>query len=224
MPQINASTIEGANGSLPYSETPDECPICLRGTNPRAVGGVVVGVFNSVGSKLTIAFQCTWNDCNETFLAYYVSVPGKGYSLLRVAPKNAAKAVFPDSITAVSPDFVKIYNQAMMAESIELDQITGIGLRKALEFLIKDFLINQEPTKADEIKGKLLGKCINDYVADPNIKATAKLATWLGNDETHYVKRWEDKDINDLKVLIRLTVNWIDSVLLTQQYVKEMNP
>jgi hypothetical protein len=85
-------------------------------------------------------------------------------------------------------------------------------------------LINQEPAKAEEIKGKLLGKCIHEDVTDPNVKATAKLATWLGNDETHYIRKWEDKDINDLKILIRLTVNWIDNVLLTQKYLKEMTP
>jgi hypothetical protein len=28
------------------------------------------------------------------------------------------------------------------------------------------------------------------------------------------------KDINDLKTLIQLTVNWIDNVLLTEQYLK----
>lgn len=38
----------------------------------------------------------------------------------------------------VSPQFVEIYNQAKAAESFQLDQITGLGLRKALEFLIKD--------------------------------------------------------------------------------------
>ena len=31
----------------------------------------------------------------------------------------------------------------------------------------------------------------------------------LGDDETHYERRWIDKDLNDLKNLIRLTVNWI---------------
>jgi len=134
------------------------------------------------------------------------------------------EANFSESIADVSSDFIEIYNQAMTAESHGLDQITGIGLRKALEFLIKDFLINQYPSKAEEIKGKTLGKCIDEDVADPNVKASAKLATWLANDETHYVRKWEDKDINDLKILIRLTVNWIDSVLLTQKYVKSMNP
>ncbi len=42
--------------------------------------------------------------------------------------------------------------------------------------------------------------------------------------ETHYIRKWEDKDVDDLKLLIRLTVNWIESHILTAQYTKEMKP
>lgn len=48
-------------------------------------------------------------------------------------------------------------------------------------------------------------------------------AVWLGNDETHYVRKWEEKDVNDLKLLVRLTVNWIDNVLLTKKYIADMS-
>ena len=37
------------------------------------------------------------------------------------------------------------------------------------------------------------------------------------------MRKWEDKDINDLKTLIKLTMNWIESFLLTEHYKKEMN-
>ena len=36
--------------------------------------------------------------------------------------------------------FLTIYNQSLSAEDNNLDQIAGIGYRKALEFLIKDYL------------------------------------------------------------------------------------
>ena len=54
------------------------------------------------------------------------------------------------------------------------------------------------------------------------MRAAAKRATWLGNDETHYVRRWEDKDITDLKNLVRLTVNAVENAILMRQYEKEM--
>jgi hypothetical protein len=45
---------------------------------------------------------------------------------------------------------------------------------------------------------------------------------WLGNDGTHYMRTWQDKDINDLKLLVRLTASWIETVLLTEKYKQAM--
>ena len=70
----------------------------------------------------------------------------------------------------------------------------------ALEFLIKDYACLENPDKEEVIKKTLLGKCINEYILDSNVKACAKRATWLGNDETHYVRKWTDQDISDLKI------------------------
>jgi len=104
-----------------------------------------------------------------------------------------------------------------------LTEIVGIGFRKSIEFLIKDFAAKQNPSKETEIKSAFLGKCIEVYIEDANVKQCAKRATWLANDETHYVRKWENKDITDLKLLIHLTVNWIDNVLLTQKYTNDMS-
>ncbi len=225
MRQVNASSIDGTSGTLNFTPPPDYCPICNRGTDPRTLGGVLIGNFNQGDSKLRITFQCTWRDCLESFLGYYSfgAAGSNEYHLQGVRPKNAKNHEFSELVADVSPTFVSIFNQAIAAEAQGLDEIAGIGLRKALEFLVKDFLSAQHPTKAEAIKRTALGICIEEHVADANLKATAKRATWLGNDETHYVRKWEDKDIEDLKVLIRVTVNWIDNVLLTQKYTREMN-
>ena len=55
-----------------------------------------------------------------------------------------------------------------------------------------------------------------------NVKTCAKRAAWLGNDETHFVRKWEGKDIEDLKTLIQLTINWIQSDILTRDYEEKM--
>jgi len=117
---------------------------------------------------------------------------------------------------------VEIYNQALAAEAGDLTEIVGIGLRKAVEFLIKDFAIHQKPSDEQDIKKSFLGNCIKNYIDDPNIKECATRAAWLGNDETHYLRKWVEKDISDLKLLIQLTVNWIENVLLTKQYIDDM--
>lgn len=96
---------------------------------------------------------------------------------------------FSQIIKDVSSSFESIYNQAFCADQMSLDQICGPGYRKALEYLIKDYLmleIEDEEQKS-KIKNKFLGTCIQEDVVDERIKAVAKRALWLGNDVTHYV-------------------------------------
>ena len=228
--QIQAATLDAGVFAPSYTPTPSECPRCHTNVYPRTVLAVLIGDLDHQGSSLQIAFHCTNVACQELFIGYYDltneedQVPHIFYLLTETAPTTPVKAVFSDSISAVSPNFEEIYNQAIAAEAAGLDQITGIGLRKALEFLIKDFAITQRPADTEAIQRCQLAQCINNYVADTNVKTCAARATWLGNDETHYIRKWVDKDINDLKTLIKLTVNWIDNVLLTEQYLKTMNP
>jgi len=129
--------------------------------------------------------------------------------------------IFPE-VAEVSPTFKTIYEQASAAENYGLDQISGVGYRKALEFLIKDFCIYKMPDDEEKIKSSLLGQVISNHVEDANLKTCANRAAWLGNDETHYVRKWEDKDINDLKTLIELSCVWIKSNVLTEKYLEEM--
>lgn len=135
-----------------------------------------------------------------------------------------SKKVFSDIINSISPSFVSIYNQAYHGEQMNLDQICGVGYRKALEFLIKDYLISRETDEQtiDNIKKKFLNNCIQENVQNDNIKNVAKRAVWLGNDETHYVRQWADKDVNNLKQLIDLTVRWIENEIETERVLQEM--
>jgi hypothetical protein len=122
----------------------------------------------------------------------------------------------------VSPTFCEIYGQIENAKADGLDQLVGIGLRKALEFLVKDFAKSEHPEALESIERTPLGKCIDTYISDQNVLQCAKRAAWLGNDETHYIRKWTDKDVSDLHLLVRLTVNWVDNHLLTKKYISEM--
>lgn len=105
---------------------------------------------------------------------------------------------------------------------MKLSQIMGVGYRKALEFLIKDYLISLHPDKDASIKAKLLGRCISDDINDIKIKSVAERATWIGNDETHYVRKWEDKDVSHLKALIDLCLHWIEAEISTRKLLENM--
>ncbi len=197
---------------------PLECPECHQKTTPNYINHRIA---NNSGLLYANLF-CPNPKCEKSYVAEYQLKENRKFYLTQIVNGKPKEAFFSNEIIEISPMFLKVYNESFTAEQIGLNEISGVGYRKALEFLIKDFLIKNIPEKEDEIKNKFLGRCINDLVQDPKIKATAKRAAWLGNDHTHYVKKWENKDLNDLKKLIRLTVNWVESEILTSELEDSM--
>ena len=163
---------------------------------------------------------------NESCKQHFILALDKNAKFTRVVPNvKPMSKVFSEIITSISSQFASIYNQAYYAEQMRLDQICGVGYRKALEFLIKDYLLSKETDEQviENIKKKFLNNCIQENVQNDNIKNVAKRAVWLGNDETHYVRQWEDKDVQYLKKLIDLTVRWIENEIETERVLQEIN-
>lgn len=224
MPNI---TIEGTE-IVQYDHAPDICPQCHHALNPKLLIATLSGKSNEMNTLLEIAYKCTQRSCQSMFIGQYTRRAHQGgkkvgdFKYIKSVPvKNKAPDIFPE-VEEISPSFKTIFTQASTAESYGLNEISGVGYRKALEFLIKDYCIHQKPDKTDEIKSSFLGVVIDTYVDDANLKACAKRAAWLGNDETHYVRKWDDKDINDLKMLINLSCVWVRSNILTEQYMNDM--
>ncbi len=224
MPQLN---MHGQN--YDYDKNPDHCPICHSGVEPVNLTQNVVTRDRNRGNVLQIIYCCPKHDCQRAFIATYrqntnfqIHRPDGEFILRSTAPFAAEEPKTPEEITAISPDYTNLITQSSAAEHYQLDQIAGVGYRKALEYLIKDYAIHKKPDDEKNIKSIFLGNCIKDYVDDANVRACAERAAWLGNDETHYVRKWEEKDINDLKILIQLTEAWIINNLLTEKYMSEM--
>src|SRR6267378_1285279 len=222
--QLQASIATQATRAVSLSGYPDECPRCHTKVVPRYLG-TFTGML-SPDSHVEEAFQCTNAKCGGLFIGIYrpsnIGVNPPRYQFLGSTPLEPRKPEVPQSVSELSPVFFETYSQALVGESLGLTQLTGIGLRKALEFLVKDFASKENPSAQAEIAQKALGRCINDYIADPNVKGMAKRAAWLGNDETHYLRKWDNKDISDLKILLKLTINGIENVLLTKKFIAEM--
>ena len=91
--------------------------------------------------------------------------------------------------------------------------------------MIKDYLISKEKDEkvVENIKNKFLNNCIQEDVQNENIKNVAKRAVWLGNDETHYIRKWADKDVSHLKQLIELTIRWIENEVETERVLQEIS-
>ncbi len=202
---------------------PDICPCCKHAIKPTVLHKQIIENIDA-NISLYITYLCP--HCLDAFISKFSNCnihtysSSKGFKFLKldyIAPNRFIKENFEQCINEISPMFVKIYNQALSAENSNLDEIAGIGYRKALEFLIKDFLIIELPDKKESIRKTLLGTCINNFIENQQLKTVASRATWLGNDQTHYEQIFKDKDISDLKRLIKLSVNWISIISLTHE-------
>jgi hypothetical protein len=172
------------NGYVEIDAHPDHCPVCHSKVVPRVLWVTSGGRIYSAAFE--VLYQCPNSQCDEIFIGYFCHNNHGGARLFRTRPFEPAQITLAECIQEVSPKFCEIYDQAHKAEGYSLLQVCGVGYRKALEFLIKDYLIKKHPEDEAAIKAKPLGKCIDDDVEDPKTKAVAKRATWLGNDETHY--------------------------------------
>lgn len=222
MINITSHDIEEKPKTVQIDHHPDECPDCHRGMEPVCLWQ---SFLNRNDKTLHIVYRCSRLICQNVFLANY-RCPNNdldSFFFESAVPQAGTRKNFEDTINEISPDFVKIYNEALAAEQGGLLEICGGGYRKALEFLIKDYIIKNNPDKKEEINNKFLGACINEYIADTEIKEVAKRAVWLGNDEIHYYKKWEDKDLNDLKTIIDITLYWIEKKKSTEDVLKSMS-
>ena len=222
--------IRSGQKAVEFDAVPDFCPVCHRSAQIILVS-TEAHIFPESGArenkKMQLLFQCPRQGCGTRFLVEYVHAHDMRsnahfFAAKSIYPESHKEAPIADGISEISPSFVKILQQATIADSKSLKEISGIGFRKALEFLIKDYCIHKDPSKAAVIRGSFLGACINDFVSDANVKDCATRAAWLGNDEAHYERLWTSHDVADLKTLIQLTQNWIANELLTKKYRDEL--
>jgi hypothetical protein len=200
----------------------DFCPLCHSSIKP-------VYRYAWVDKRgLQAVFECPRENCQKLFIAYYRLSTADERSQLETEyyfsssePIRIKEKAFSGTIANISPQFCEVYNEAHIAEQRRLKNICGAGFRRALEFLIRDYLIHEKKDEKEEIEHKSLLDCIEQYVDDSRIKECAKMAAWLSDGESHYYRKWGDKDLNDLKVIIDLTVNWIESENLAKKIIEE---
>src|SRR5260370_22941174 len=223
MLHLDAQTHEGKASAVKLDKLPDHCPLCHYGIEAKLQNKA--HVIEGYRGRLEVVLRCPREGCQSFFVARYKmsTYPGTSYFVfVGAAPCEPLDAEFSESMRKISPNFCEIANQAQKAEYQEWKLVAGPGYRKALEFLVRDYLCRARPADDGKIKNMQLGGCIASFVDNDKVREMAKRAAWLGNDETHYTRKWEDKDLEDLKKLIQLTVHWIEMEEMTTSVVEEM--
>ena len=197
---------------------PNVCPYCHKHIVPKFKSDYI----NSDQDTLYATLICPNTACDKPFIAQYGRESQIDYRYEHIVKYSVISENFSDEINEISPRFKKIFNEAFFAEQNALFEICGVGYRKSLEILLKDYLIGLFPDKETSIRKGTISNCIKLHVEDIRLKSTSNRAIWLGNDHTHYEKKWEDKDLNELKTLIKLTIKWIESEILTKKFNDSM--
>src|ERR1035437_1035656 len=189
--QLQANCVNGGAGAFNVTVADiGACPLCHHAIEALQWGTVAyaVGPTSNVGGiqpiDLQIVLRCPRVACHRLFIARYnrASTTDKsptdlGYwDLAEIEPRAHEVKRFPAEVPTLSARFIEIFEQAAAAEDDGLDQICGPGSRKAMEFLIKDFLksLTTDAARQAPLEKTQLAACIANYVDDPRLKTDRK--------------------------------------------------
>ncbi len=211
-------------------DDPNICPHCHVANDPNEKWQTLTQDTDDTPSVIS-AWECANNECRKIFMVLHKKKSNKnnfGFEgFLNGLPKGPdwpepiSELIDGQKINSESPQdskFIKTYLQSLEAEMHGLDEIAGMGFRKAIEYLVKDWAIQNNPNNKEKIEGLWLGGVIKNYYED-DLKDILERATWLGNDQSHYNKLFEDYNVDDLKELIDLIMVELDRQFKMDHYI-----
>lgn len=199
------------------AEIPIICPYCGAYISPQLERNAAINFNSSVVGVVSFSSTC----CENQFLVCYESENDSNAKLFYVYPAAETERI-SDEIRSISPRFCNLYNQASAAETLNFGELAGAGYRNALEVLIKDYAIVELGKSEEEVKNKKLFSAIGDYVPQIVINA-ADVVRVLGNDFTHYERRYEGIDLQVLKRYLQIFIQSIETQYLINHPVVPTN-
>ena len=180
---------------------PEACPLCHAPSTARFIAAV-----NRTGRFRQICFQCMNGDCRALFIATYEEASA-AFRLVSCEPRRQPEHTLSAALSNISPGFSRLYQEALAAEAAGLSELSKLGLRVALEHLIRDFCTFNHPGEADAIAHTTLGECATRFVSDANLRAGIERAA-------HVLETSADEDNAPLIELLSLSVGLIEGVLI----------
>jgi len=209
-------------------EEPNICPHCHVVNEPEFKHWENTYDMNDISQLITL-WRCTNKKCQRHFPVLYVQIDQNSYEFVRFMdgfPKgpdwpvpilNLKSGNKRDIDLSIPSRFIKTYLQSLTAEEEGLDEIAGMGFRKSIEYLVKDWAIQSKPDDCKKINDLWLSAVISEYY-DGELKGILERATWLGNDQSHYNRLFEEYDNSILKELISLIIVELDRQYKLKHY------
>ena len=109
------NVVDGERAFTTMCEMPSICPRCHTAVDAKIIDSWCVNDGYSSLVKLFVTYFCPACEC--IFWGQYLSVDGQVPTEQSFIPQNPKPQEFSDNISSLSPQFVKIFNQAYQAES-----------------------------------------------------------------------------------------------------------
>lgn len=190
------------------------------GKTDKSNGGICIFACKFCGSN-TIHFMNVISKMNNFENSDYF------FRSVETIPSQSKNTVeIPEAIINISSDFYKIYNEAIAAEEHGLSSISGMAYRKAVEFLVTDYLLKLSiDGVSDEWLKDPKTSLSNKISKIPNesIKNLSKAISFIGNDETHYTRRHPEHDINSIKLFIKALLSYMENEIIMAEAEKLLN-
>lgn len=192
-------------------QKPAQCPYCGLGCDPLILNHNLVSPFTSRPPHFVfLVLQCT--ACKKLFTATYM-VENAHSSLCCMTPEHSD--VFSDEqLENLSPRFIEMYNQALRAKDNGDLNLAAIGYRTALEILVKDYAINELHEPREKVVNKKLFPAISEYLPANTLIKAADVIRILGNDHTHYERKYPEFDFKLLQEYMDIFINLVRVRLL----------
>lgn len=190
--------IKNANVFGSYKGTfrkPAICPYCKIGTDAP----YTYKQAHSFNNHFLFFAICTCTACSKYFSFIYEHYPEKELSYPVVYPPMSFTPYENKTLSEISPRFIDMYNQSLESEYNGHIELAAIGFRSSLEFLVKDFAIKELNKPFDEVSNKKLFDAISLYLKQEDLIKTADVVRILGNDYTHYKRKYPEHDFLLLK-------------------------
>lgn len=198
-----ASTIAG-NFSGKYNK-PATCPFCGYGTDAPFLEKNTY----SFNEHNIIVATCRCTSCGKTF--FFASEYHKDSLYQPVTIPAISYTSYENKIlSSISERFIDMYNQALQSEFVGNIELAAIGYRAALEILVKDFAIGELQKPIEEVKRKKLHDAIGEYLSQNELVNTADVIRILGNDYTHYERKYPQHDFELLKSYMEIFLKQIE--------------
>ncbi|WP_343329321.1 hypothetical protein [Polaribacter staleyi] len=209
-------------------EEPNICPHCHVVNEPEFKHMEHTHSLEENRQIITL-WRCTHSKCNRHFPILYERFEGYKYEFIRFLDGLPKGPEWPEPILNLKSGnnediekdlqsrFIETYLQSLTAENEGLYEIAGMGFRKSVEYLVKDWAIQSNPKDAEIINKLWLGEVIKKYY-EGDLKGILERASWLGNDQAHYNKLFEEYDIKVLKELINLIMVELDRQFKLKHY------